>query len=287
MMNLLIIGGTGFLGRNLIKYILTHKKECNIIITGHSEYKIAFLKKNFPEIITYKINIDNLHEKDKIDGIIVLHKITHIIHAAAMKYVNICQENIVDTLNTNVIFTSNLISICQKNRIKNLIAISTDKANNPCNVYGMSKYMMELLIKRADYKLFRGVNFFWSDGSVLDIWYKQYKFGLPLTYTDLKSVRYYNSIDHISKTIINGFDSREGLILTDYVYRISLASLLKAFTRYFNYRKTIQIEFNDYEKRIEELIIPNKRQIEIIEPNIKDIIIMIAQTYQDISSIIN
>lgn len=288
--NILIIGGTGFLGRNFIEH--TQKHFDNVYATGHSEYKITFFKKRFPNIKLFLVNIDNTTEHSKIDDFIKTNNINYVIHTAAMKHVNICQENIVNTLYTNVIFPQNLVNICKKNKVKNLIAISTDKANNPCNVYGMSKYMMEKIILDNGYKIFQGVNFFWSDGSVLDIWFNQYKMNKPLTYTKLNSYRYYNLIDNVCETIYDGLSTtttpthssqpQPQLIITKSVYKISLADLLTAFTKYFNYTNHTKTDMKEYEKDIEELLTLPNTDIKIITPTIDEIVTLLDNTYKNI-----
>ena len=253
MNNILIIGGTGFLGRNLVKYIIKKNIFSNIVITGNSEIKLNFLKKKYSQIKLLKINVESRQDLDLLENLIIINKINFIINAAAMKYVQICQENIIKTLEINTIFAQNLVNICIRNNISNLISISTDKANNPKNVYGMSKYMMELITLNNGYKIYKGVNFLWSDGSVLDIWYKQMKSNEELTYADLNSIRYYNLIDEVCERIIDGFFENNNIIHNKIIYKISLEDLMTNFMKYFNYNKSKQIEFNEYEKDIEEL----------------------------------
>lgn len=284
MLNVLIIGGTGFLGRNLVEYIIKNLS-CVVHVTGHSEYRTAMFRKRYPNIKVHLLSIENENSYMKIEDLIITYNINCIIHTAAMKHVNICQQNIVETLYTNVIFVQNLINMCKKWKVKDLIAISTDKANEPCNVYGMSKYMMQELILSNNYKIFQGVNFFWSDGSVLDIWFNQYKLNKPLTYTKLDSHRFYNKITDICKTVCSNIDSNNKVIITTEVYKISLKILLDAFCKYFNYYNTNKIDFSNFEKNIEKLInIPNK-EIKIIELDMSGTIELIDESYKNIISI--
>lgn len=282
MTNVLIIGGTGFLGRNLVKYITTINKCVNIHITGHSELRIALFRKMFPKILVHSLSIENIDECDALKNLIVKYNFDCIIHTAAMKHVGICQNNITKTLYTNVIFTEKLINLCNQFGITKMITISTDKANDPCNVYGMSKYMMQELTLENKFKVFQGVNFLWSDGSVLDIWFNQYKLNKELTYTKLDTCRYYNKVTEVCETIWNGLDNSDSIIITDKVYKIYLNVLLEAFCKYFKYYKTKQIEFNNYEKDVEQLInLPNK-SVNIIELDIDQTVDFIADTFNNI-----
>ncbi|AYV85814.1 MAG: 4 epimerase [Satyrvirus sp.] len=173
-MNILITGITGFFGRNFVNYLIENKIECLIIGTAHSECKLAYFKKSFPQIKTYIIDLSSERFELDFESIIKTHNINYIIHSAAMKHVDICQENPLMALRVNTIASDILIKVAKKNNVKNVIALSTDKSNNPCNTYGMCKYIMQENVLANGYSVYQGANFFWSDGSVLDIWFNQY-----------------------------------------------------------------------------------------------------------------
>lgn len=277
-MNILIIGGTGFLGRNLVKYIKSDYQDIinKIYVTGHSEYKIALFKKLFSDVPSFLVNIDDIRSIDEIEHILLSYNIDCIINCAAMKHVSICEENIIATLNTNVIFCNKLVILCKKLHIKYLLGISTDKSNKPLNVYGMSKNIMERVFLNNGYQIFQGVNFFGSDGSILDIWHNQYMHNKPLTYTDLSSYRYYNTIDLVCKTIIDNLFADKRIITTDNAYEIKLLDLLEAFKICFNYKKTIACQINSYEKHCEDI---DTDQVQIIHPSIEEVAELIEKFF--------
>ncbi len=252
-MNILITGITGFFGRNFANYLIEKKIECNIIGTAHSECKLSYFKKSFPAIKTYIIDLSSERFESNVESIIITHDINYIIHAAAMKHVDICQENQVMALQVNAIASDILIKIAKRNKIKNLIALSTDKSNNPCNTYGIAKYIMQENVLANGYSVYQGANFFWSDGSVLDIWFNQYIRGKPLTIRNPNHVRYFNTIDHVCDKIFSGIDKKSTIILPDHVYVVKLSDLLETFCDYFDYHKIQQIGQYDYEKDVEIL----------------------------------
>ena len=177
MKTILIIGITGFLGRNLSKMLwFKYKEKYKIIGTGLSPNKINQFKitrRNWgaveDDIPCHCIDI--VYDMDKLDFIMKNNKIDYIIHCAALKYIDIAEKDPSKCIDINIVGTKNIITLANKYNVDNLVALSTDKANVPINTYGMTKYLMEQMILQYNYSIYQGVNFFWSDGSVLDIWY--------------------------------------------------------------------------------------------------------------------
>ena len=252
-MNILITGITGFFGRNFTQYLLDKKIEGTIVGTAHSESKLAYFKKFFPTIKTYVIDLSSERFEAEAETIILTHNITHIIHSAAMKHVDICQDNPMMAYRVNALASDTLIRIAKKRSVKNFIALSTDKSNNPCNVYGTVKYIMQENVLAHDFSVYQGANFFWSDGSVLDVWYNQYIKNKPLTIRNSDYVRYFNTIDHVCDKIYQNINEKSKIILPDHVYMIRLGDLLDAFKEYFNYENVEIINQYSYEKNIEIL----------------------------------
>lgn len=280
-MNILITGITGFLGRNLVNYIQNIKKmDCNIIGTAYSESKYAYFKKQFPSVKSYMVDLGSSDIGSDLETIIKKHDINYIIHCAAMKHVDICQENPVRAIKVNTIASHIIIDLAKKYNIKNMIALSTDKTNNPCNTYGMAKFIMQENVISNNFSVYQGANFFWSDGSVLDVWLNQVAKKRPITIRNSNHTRYFNTIDHVCEKIMENIDEKNKIILPDYVYVINMKDLLDAFCQYFNYYNVETIPEYDYEKNIEELkddvrnkIILNKNQIlEIIDKCYKNML---------------
>lgn len=236
MHSILITGITGYLGRNIVKYIKDNNLEYKILGIGHSERHMQIFRKKYPDIKLYKMDISNNEFELLLQDIFENHNINYVIHTAAMKYVNLCEENKILTIKTNILATDILIKTCKRYKIVNMIGISTDKANDPVNTYGFSKNIMQSLLLEANYSVYQGANFFGSDGSVLDIWNEQRKDKLPLTVTDLNCIRYFNDIEYVSELIVNSLD-KKGLIIPKYVVHIRLETLLKSFIKLFSLSK--------------------------------------------------
>ncbi len=248
----LIVGITGFLGRHLAKYLIDNYSSVTVIGIANSQYKISQFMKVVKNVKVHCLNITSKYFDKEIDTIFRENNIDYVVHTAAMKYIEIAEDNVMTTIHTNVIATDTLIKAAKRYNVANLVAISTDKANSPKNVYGMSKYMMEKLVTDNRYTIYQGVNFLWSDGSVFDIWYKQMIKGKELTVTNLNFVRYFDEVKNICKDIIDNID-KKGVILPRKAYTLSVKQCLECFMKYYSYDKYIITGERDIEKRIEEI----------------------------------
>ena len=277
-MNILITGITGFFGRNFTQYLLNHDFPGEIIGTAHSECKLAHFKNYFRNIKTYVIDLSSERIEDDLESIIVSHRINYIVHAAAMKHVDICQENPMTAYRVNTVASDILIKLAKKNNVKNLIALSTDKTNNPCNTYGIVKYIMQENVLTNGFSVYQGANFFWSDGSALDIWFNQYIKKKPLTVRDLEHIRYFNTIDHVCEIIYKNLDQKHKVILPDHVYLVRIKDLLGAFKNYFKYDQIQIVGAYEYEKKIEIL---RDEVTNIINLDLDQITKLIDEFYQN------
>jgi UDP-2-acetamido-3-amino-2,3-dideoxy-glucuronate N-acetyltransferase len=272
--NVLITGITGSLGRELCKELLITDKY-NIYGIYNSENKYAYFKRNIlfkdKDIICFKINIESEDFKNDIDYILNKNKIDYVFHCAAMKHVDICEFNIIKAIKTNIIASEIIVKSCKLHNIKNFIGLSTDKSIEPCNIYGYSKLIMQKNILYNEYSVYQGANFFFSDGSVLDIWMKQMSMKQKLTVTNLEHKRYFNTLNYVSKLLIENIDKNNKIILPDHVYLIIMKDLLDAFMEFFNYYEYIIIESNN-EKIIEDIDNSIKNIILIDKLKIKDLI---------------
>ena len=138
---IMIIGGTGALGKTLLaRYI----KDNDIIVLSRDEHKHYNLKKRYPNV---NFIVGNVKDKKSIQRVINLHRPEVIINAAALKHVPICEANIYESVRVNIIGHQNLIDCVLEApySLESLVFISTDKACNPLNVYGMCKFISERL----------------------------------------------------------------------------------------------------------------------------------------------
>jgi len=180
--NLLITGGTGSFGEAFVLHLLNSKIKYNkIIIFSRDEYKQSLLKtklskyKNF-----YKLRffLGDVRDKDRLA--IALKNVKYIVHAAAIKQVDSAEYNPIEYIKTNIIGAQNIIETSIINNVEKVIALSTDKASSPINLYGATKLCSDKLFIAANnyagkniFSVVRYGNVFGSRGSVVELFYKR------------------------------------------------------------------------------------------------------------------
>jgi len=288
MKTILIVGITGFLGRNLAKILwYKYKDKFRIIGTGLSPNKINQFKvtrRNW-DAVENDIPchcIDIVYDIDKLEFIFKNNKIDYIIHSAALKYIDIAEKDPSKCIDINIIGTKNILMLANRYNVENVIALSTDKANAPINTYGMSKYLMEQMILQYNYSVYQGVNFFWSDGSVLDIWYRQIRKNEKLCITDLNQDRHYSRVENICFDIINNISKKKSIITPTNIFKIKLVDLYNSMITVFKYdnQKKFIMGYRDNEKQVEQLQ-DNQNIDEILQYNENDIIKLINDTLKE------
>lgn len=171
---ILITGGTGFLGINLAKKF---KKKYTVILSGRNN-KLNYIAKNKTQCEVIPLDVSNINS---IRDAISYAKPDIIIHAAATKFVDLSEKFPFETIDSNVVGSSNIARVALDKKIQTVIGISTDKSSPPIkNIYGLSKSMMERLFisssnqSNTQFSCVRYGNVAWSTGSVLPIWKKMF-----------------------------------------------------------------------------------------------------------------
>ena len=190
-----ITGGTGSFAKKFIEHLLIKKLAKKITIFSRDEFKQFIMKEN--EIIKknqsiLRFLIGDIRDKNRLD-FAIQENIDVVIHAAAMKQVPATEYNPFEAIKTNIIGAQNLIEICIKQNIKKVIALSTDKAAAPINLYGATKLTSDKLFtnanyfkgnKRCQFSVVRYGNVLGSRGSVIPVFLKQKKNNEIYTITD-------------------------------------------------------------------------------------------------------
>jgi len=180
-MKVLITGGTGTVGRSLIK-----QNNHEYISVSRNERNIAELKRDFPSVKCY---VGNVEDKGLLLRVFKDVKPDVVVHSAAMKHIDLMEQNPIAGCNVNVLGSLNVVEASIINEIPITIGISTDKACLSESVYGSSKYLMERVFMNSNndttkFSLTRFANVAHSNGSVLPFWLKLKKEGKPLKLTD-------------------------------------------------------------------------------------------------------
>jgi FlaA1/EpsC-like NDP-sugar epimerase len=229
-MKILITGGAGSLGREFVKYLKDH----DVTIVDSSEWAIA-------EMTCKKI----LGDFADID----VKGYDLVIHTAAYKHINLCEENPDACIDNNISKTQDLFKRCHKYGVRNLF-ISTDKSVRPISLYGFTKSIGERLCWHYGGQVARCGNFYGSSGSVIPIWEKAFKEGKPLPITDPEMTRFMISTEEVVKQIWQVFLDGKKLIIPEMGEPIKLKDLVDKL--YPNYPTEI-IGIRPFEKMEEVL----------------------------------
>jgi len=216
---LLITGGTGSLGQALVSHILKNKFPIKkIIIFSRDEWKQNEMSKNFPEEKFHSIRYFLGDVRDKSRLSLALKDVDYVIHAAALKHVPIAEYNPFEFIKTNIIGTQNLIEACLNSSVQKVIALSTDKACSPLNLYGATKLCLEKLIlssnnikgrQKISFGVVRYGNVLGSRGSVLLNFIKQKKTNI-FNITDLNMTRFLMTLEESVEFVLNAFEKSTG-----------------------------------------------------------------------------
>lgn len=190
--SILITGGTGSLGKALTKHVLnTMPNVKRLVIFSRDEQKQFQMAQEFPTSRYPQIRyfIGDIRDYDRVKR--ALKGINYVIHAAAMKHVPIAEYNPMECVKTNILGAENLINACLETEVERVVALSTDKAAAPVNLYGATKLASDKLFVAANnitgwnlikFSVVRYGNVMGSNGSVIPFFMKKRKDGiLPIT----------------------------------------------------------------------------------------------------------
>tara|TARA_Y100001933_G_C19008193_1_gene567534 strand:- start:1858 stop:2889 length:1032 start_codon:yes stop_codon:yes gene_type:complete len=197
--NILITGGTGSFGKYFLKKLLNnYKKIKRVVIYSRDELKQWELQQEFPKdkFPNLRFFIGDIRDMNRLKH--ALEKIDVVIHAAALKQVSAAEYNPIEFIKTNIIGSENIVRACMETKVKKVVALSTDKAAAPINVYGATKLVSDKLFiagnnvkgdKNLSFSCVRYGNVMGSRGSVIPLFIKESATGtLPIT--DLEMTRF-------------------------------------------------------------------------------------------------
>lgn len=217
--SILITGGTGSLGKALVRRIFKQFPDVKKLVVfsrdEQKQFQMAqeFSENNYPAIRYF---IGDIRDLDRLNR--ALKSIDYVIHTAAMKHVHIAEYNPMECVKTNVLGAENLINACLVSNVKKVVALSTDKAAAPINLYGATKLMSDKLfiaannIKGANsinFSVVRYGNVMGSNGSVIPFFLKKKGEGI-LPITDPKMTRFNISIEQGVDMVLHALEKAWG-----------------------------------------------------------------------------
>jgi UDP-N-acetylglucosamine 4,6-dehydratase len=215
MANIFIDGGTGSLGNQLTSMLLTQPDVERIVIYSRDELKQSKMRKRFPDARMRFILGDVRNEAKTTRA---MAGCTHVIHCAAMKQVDTCEYNSDECVATNVGGAQSVINACLANGVRQCIALSTDKACSPINIYGATKLTSDKLFISANnlvgkehtrFAVVRYGNVVGSRGSVFPF-FKSLPKGTPTPVTHAEMTRFLIRIEDAAQMVLDGFKRMHG-----------------------------------------------------------------------------
>lgn len=215
--SVLITGGTGSLGKALIDYLLKETNVRRIAIFSRDELKQHHLRISFQDDPRLRWFLGDIRDLDRLKR--ALHGVDHVIHAAALKQVDTGEYNPMEFVKTNVLGSQNVIDASIEAGVKRVVALSTDKASSPINLYGATKLTADKLFIAANnysfaygttFSVVRYGNVMGSRGSVIPFFQDLAALGKPLPITDLRMTRFWISIESAVRFVIDSLEMMTG-----------------------------------------------------------------------------
>lgn len=235
---ILITGGTGSFGKCFTKYVLKNSNPKKIIIYSRDEYKQFIMQNEFKEYSdVLRFFIGDVRDKDRLYR--AFKGVDYVIHAAALKQVPACEYNPNEAIKTNIHGAMNIIDAALDCGVKKVVALSTDKAVNPVNLYGGTKLVSDKLFIAANaysgmndinFSIVRYGNVAGSRGSIIPFFNKLIKDGkkeLPIT--DYRMTRFWISLEEGVKLVLKALeDARGGETFISKIPSFKITDLAKA-----------------------------------------------------------
>ena len=214
----LVTGGTGSFGKRFVEIILREKRPHKLIVFSRDELKQHEMRQQFPDHPDSPMRyfIGDVRDKDRLTR--AFHDVDIVVHAAAMKQVPACEYNPFEAVQTNIMGAKNIIDVAIDSGVKRVIAVSTDKAVSPVNLYGATKLVAEkLFVQGNTYAGGRGTRFactrygnvVGSRGSVVPLFQQQVREG-RITITDPQMTRFWLTLEQGIQFVIKCIETLEG-----------------------------------------------------------------------------
>jgi|TARA_B100000767_G_C19675603_1_gene497217 UDP-N-acetylglucosamine 4,6-dehydratase/5-epimerase len=214
--NILITGGTGSFGNKFVELTLKYQKPNKLVIFSRDEMKQWEMAKKFGKDNRVRFFLGDVRDKERLNR--ALDKIDFVVHAAATKIVPTAEYNPFEAVKTNILGCMNLIDAAIDRNISKVVALSTDKASNPINLYGATKLAADKLFSASNaysgyhntkFSVVRYGNVMGSRGSIIPFFHQQSKKNI-FTLTDERMTRFMMTLEQAVKLVWKSLDDMKG-----------------------------------------------------------------------------
>ena len=246
--NILITGGTGSFGNLFVETILKRFKPKKLIIFSRDEFKQSVMAQKFPKekYSCIRYFIGDVRDLTRLK--LAMEGVDYVVHAAALKHVTVAEYNPMECVKTNIGGAENVVNAALSANVSRIIALSTDKASDPINLYGATKLTSDKIFVSANnivgdihptrFSVVRYGNVAGSRGSVVSIFEKHIKQGskeLPIT--DDKMTRFWITLSQGVEFVLKCFERMQGgEIFVPKIPSIRVTDLAKAIGPKMNHK---------------------------------------------------
>jgi len=258
----LVTGGTGSFGKAYITNLLSSHNPKKVIIFSRDEMKQFEMRGKFANDPRLRFFIGDIRDKERL--LRAFSGVNYIVHAAALKQVDTGEYNPREFILTNVIGSQNVVDAAIDSGVTNVVALSTDKASSPINLYGATKLTADKLFTAANvygansktkFSVVRYGNVMGSRGSIIPLFQELASKGLPIPVTDLRMTRFWITLDQAVKFVDEAFSEMNGGEL--FVPRIPSMKITDLVAAIAPNSKIKEIGIRPGEKLHEEMISPD------------------------------
>jgi UDP-N-acetylglucosamine 4,6-dehydratase len=262
MKSILITGATGSFGQAFFERIISSSDFHRVIVFSRDELKQYEMSKYFagsPFFEKFRFFLGDIRDLHRLNT--AMYGVDVVVHAAALKQVDTAEYNPTEFIKTNIIGSQNVIDAAVNNNVKKVVALSTDKASSPVNLYGATKLTADKLFLSANnfygdrstkFSVVRYGNVFGSRGSVVPLFLKHLASGTVPKITDKRMTRFWITMEEALNLVLEAIEKCEGGELI--VPKIPSARVMDIFDA-FNFKAKPQVSgIRPGEKLHEEMI---------------------------------
>ena len=259
MSNYLITGGTGSLGRALVRKLVANPSVRRIVVFSRDELKQYEFRQEVGRDPRVRFFIGDIRDEKRLSR--AMHGVEFVIHTAALKQVDAAEYNPYEFIQTNIIGSQNVIEAAINSGVKKVIALSTDKASSPINLYGATKLAADKLFQSANhysksygtaFSVVRYGNVLGSRGSIVPHFRSLSAKGESLPVTDFRMTRFWITLDQAVDFVLTSLENMEGgELFVPKIPSVRITDLIEAIAPG---SKTHEIGIRPGEKLHEEMI---------------------------------
>lgn len=215
--SILITGGTGSFGKAFLAEVLATQNPARVAIYSRDELKQYEMKLTYGDDPRVRFFLGDIRDRDRLA--MALHGVDYVVHAAALKQVDTAEYNPMEYVKTNILGSENVMLASIDAGVKKVVALSTDKASSPINLYGATKLTADkLFISGNHYSYARGTKFavvrygnvMGSRGSVIPFFRRLAEEGQPLPITDTRMTRFWITLPQAVDFVLDAFTDMDG-----------------------------------------------------------------------------